>query len=101
MRKYAVLVLSVLWGGMLLVGCGGGNGGGGGGEVPTALQGYWGIVGFAANGNPVGAVLVEVKDNGDIVLPNLDNQSAQGIMRTAQEPQPGTKIGSVDRRRQF
>lgn len=96
MRKYAVLVLSVLWGGMLLVGCGGGNGGGGGGEIPTSLQGYWGIVGFAANGNPVGAILVEVKDNGDIVLPNLENQSAQGIMRTAQEPQPGTKIGSVD-----
>ncbi len=77
-------------------GCGGGGGGGGEEEIPAALQGYWGVVGFAANGNPVGALLMEVKDNGDIVLPDLENQSARGIMRTAQEQQPGTKIGSVD-----
>jgi hypothetical protein len=72
MRSFAVgmvvVALSLLVGAVLLGGCGGDGGGGDDGVIPDEFVGFWGAVAFDNAGNPMGGNLLEIEEDGDILL---------------------------------
>jgi len=81
------LVIACLAIGLLFAGCGGD--GNGPINIPAEFVGLWGAVAFDDGGNPTGAYMIEVQDDGDIAVPGV----ALNAVLPAQAP--GDVIGHV------